>query len=151
VHRVGAEKAVEIARRHTLDLCRNRADGFDQAALGVFRQQEAIDAPRRVLESRLDGMEAEQPNRPIRVAPSARICNVSSRRLCPARCTRAATGKAGEALFLAPRLFEMFVWQDVSRDWLGRPRPIDARLQADAARLGGARGRATVRPCRFSD
>src|SRR6185437_12078454 len=68
------------------------------------------------------------------------ICNVSSRRLCSARCTGAATGKAGEALFLAPGLFEMFVWQDVSRDWLGRPRPIDARLQGDSALLGAAQG-----------
>jgi hypothetical protein len=34
----------------------------------------------------------------------------------------------------------MFVWQDVSRDWLGRPRPIDARLQGDAALQGAAQG-----------
>src|SRR6185312_3302769 len=58
----------------------------------------------------------------------------------PSRRTGAPPGKAGEALFLAPGLFEMFVWQDVSRDWLGRPRPIDAHLQAYAALPGAAQG-----------
>jgi hypothetical protein len=65
MHGVGAEQAIEIVRRHPLDRRRERADRFGQPALGILGQRQAEDAAGWVLQCGLDGMQAEEAQRPV--------------------------------------------------------------------------------------
>jgi len=68
MHGIGAKQAIEVARRDPLDRRADGANGLEQAALGILGQQQAMNAPRRVLQRRFDGMQAEQANRTIGIA-----------------------------------------------------------------------------------
>ena len=67
MHRVGTEKAVQVAWGHAVDFRGYGADGLDQPAFGIFRQHEAMNAPLRVLQRRFDGVQAEEYERPFGV------------------------------------------------------------------------------------
>lgn len=58
---LGTEQTVEIARANPLDREGDLADRFADAALGVFGEKQTKDAPGRVLQRGLDGMEAKEP------------------------------------------------------------------------------------------
>jgi len=65
MHGIGAEEAIEVSRRHALDLVRDGACAFDEPALGVLGQRQAQNAARRVFQRRFDGMEAEEAQRSL--------------------------------------------------------------------------------------
>ena len=74
-----------------------------------------MNAPGGVLERRLDGVQAKKAKRPVPIG----VGPVVPLGFRPGRRTRAAVGKPGEALFLAPRFTEMIFWQDTSRGGCG--------------------------------
>ena len=150
MHGVGTEEPVEVARRGAINLRGDRTDAFGQPAFGVFGQQQAMDAPRRVLQRRLDRMQAEEPKRPFRIVSGAPLCDVPPRRFCALRHAGAAARWRREAASLAPRLFEMVFRQGVSHDWVVCPAGMPAGWRRWAAPKAAQAG-ATVGPCRFSD
>jgi hypothetical protein len=117
MHRIGAEQAVEVTWGRPIDFGVDRGTSFDQTPLCILSQHQAVNAPSRVLESSLDSMQPKKPKRPVRACIyGGRFMALSFR---PGRRTRAAVGKPGEALFLAPRFTEMIFWQDTSRSGYG--------------------------------
>jgi hypothetical protein len=112
MHGVGAKQAIEVARSHPFDRRADGANGLEQAALGILGQQQAMNAPRRILQRRFDGMQAEQANRTIGIAFWRAVPVLSMRLgLVAAVATGMIAGKSREGPFLAPRLFERFFWQ----------------------------------------
>ncbi len=119
MHRIGAEQAVEIARRDALDSGRNCTGRFDEAPLGILGEQQALDAPGRIFQRRFDGVKAKEPKWTFGVVCRACSARIPMRRLGAGLRAVPAGGEAGRALFFAPWLVETFVWQGLPRIWLG--------------------------------
>jgi hypothetical protein len=114
MHRVGTEQAIEIARCYAFDRGLDGADGLDQPAFGIFSEKQAVGAAGRILECRLDRMQAEQPKRTV-FAGDARSMGFPSGRFEVRRRAVPGTGKASGALLVAPRFLNAFVCQDWPR------------------------------------
>jgi hypothetical protein len=116
MHRVGTEKAIEVARRDAVDRRGDRPNGFDQSALRIFCQRQAVDTARRVLQRCFDGVQAKKPERAFGVLSAMSACAVDVRLFCALGYAGALASRGGKAIFSGPRLFVRVFGQGVSRD-----------------------------------